>query len=129
MAETAFYTMLSMAYVKPKTEDRLKLRNDPSYRRSCCACGVDIRRCELPSGDECATVLTAEKVRCSPASPCSRATGRAARGCGWLCSSHLLRCAPRPGRCQVGTGKQARRSNRKAGFVRSPPGRQCRAPD
>src|SRR5208283_2399801 len=54
MAETAFYTMLSMAYVKPKTEDRLKLRNDPSYRRSCCACGVDIRRCELPSGDECA---------------------------------------------------------------------------
>ena len=93
-----------------------------SYRRCRCACGVDVWRCGLPTGDECATVLTAEKVRCSPSSPCSRATGRAARGCGWLCSSHLLRCAPRLGRCQVGTGKQARRSNRKAGFVRLPPG-------
>ena len=79
-------------------------------------------QCEPPTGDECATVLTAEKVRCSPSSPCSRATGRAARGCGWLRSSHLLRCAPWLGRCQVGTGKQARRSNRKAGFVRLPPG-------
>src|SRR5208283_5121793 len=47
----------------------LKLRNDSSYRRSCCACGVDVRRCKPPTGDECATVLTAEKVRCSPASP------------------------------------------------------------
>src|ERR1700692_1770392 len=93
-----------------------------SYRRCRCACGVDVWRCGLPTGDECATVLTAEKVRCSPASPCSRATERAARGCGWLCSSHLLLCAPRLGRCQVGTGKQARRSNRKAGFVRLPPG-------
>ena len=47
-----------------------------------------------PTGEECATVLTAEKVRCSPSSPCSRATGRAVRGSGWLHSSHLLRCAP-----------------------------------
>jgi hypothetical protein len=31
----------------------------------------------------------------------------AARGSGWLCASHPLRCAPRLGRCQVGTGKQA----------------------
>jgi hypothetical protein len=28
--------------------------------------------------------------------------------CGWLCSSLLLGCAPRLGRCQVGTGKQIR---------------------
>ena len=41
---------------------------------------------------------------------------------------HLLRCAPRLGRSQVGTGKQARRSNGKAGFVWLPPGRYC-APD
>ena len=40
----------------------------------------------------------------------------------WLRSSHVLRCAPWPWRCQVGTGKQVRRSNRKAGFVRLPPG-------
>src|SRR5208283_4073274 len=60
-------------------------RNDSSYRRSCCACGVDVRRCELPTGDECATVLTAEKVRCSPSSPCSRASAL----CAWL------RVAPR----------------------------------
>src|SRR3954454_18309987 len=79
--------------------------------------------------EECATVLTTEKVRCSPSSPCSRATGRAVRGSGWLHSSHLLRCAPWLERTQVGTGKQARRSNRKAGFLRSLPGRCCRALD
>ena len=50
----------------------LKFRNDFSYRRCRCACGVDVRRCGLPTGDECATALTAEKVRCSPSSPCSR---------------------------------------------------------
>jgi len=41
----------------------------------------------------------------------ARAPGRSARGSGWLCSSHLLHCAPWLGRCQVGTEKQARRSN------------------
>ena len=44
----------------------------------------------------------------------ARAMRCAARGCGWLRASHLLRCAPWLGRCQVGTGKQARQSNRKA---------------
>ena len=47
----------------------------------------------------------------------ARAKGRAARGCGWLRSSHPLRCAPRRQWCQVGMGKQVRRSNRKAGFA------------
>ena len=51
----------------------------------------------------------------------ARAEERAARGSGWLRSSHPLRCAPRLGRRQVGTGKQARQSNRKAGFVPPPP--------
>jgi hypothetical protein len=32
----------------------LGLHNDSSYRRSCCGCGIDVRRCELPTGDECA---------------------------------------------------------------------------
>ena len=39
----------------------------------------------------------------------ARAPRRSVRGCGWLCSSHLLRCAPWLWRCQVGRGKQARR--------------------
>ena len=43
------------------------------------------------------------------------AKDRAARGCGWLRSSLPLRCAPRLGWRQVGTGKQGHRSNRKAG--------------
>jgi hypothetical protein len=46
----------------------------------------------------------------------------ALRGPGWLRSSHLLRCAPRLGRCQVGAGKQARLSNWNAEFVTLPPG-------
>ena len=46
----------------------------------------------------------------------ARAKERAARGSGWLRSSHPLRCAPRLWRRQVGTGKQVRRSNRKAGL-------------
>jgi len=74
-------------------------------------------------------VLTTEKVRCSPASPCSRATERAARGSGWLCSSHPLRCAPWLGRCQVGTGKQVRRSNRKAGLGHAAKGAGARVID
>src|SRR3954451_20737825 len=59
-----------------------------------------------PTSGQPATVLAAGKVRCSPCSRC----------CAWLRSSHPLRCAPCPGRCQVGTGKQALRSNRKAEF-------------
>jgi predicted transcriptional regulator len=61
------------------------------------------RRCGSPTDAECVAVLTSEKVRCSP---CSRA-GRTVRGCGWLCSSHLLRCASRPFRHKAGTGKLA----------------------
>src|SRR4051812_38381892 len=59
-----------------------------------------------PTGGQPATGLAAGKVRCSPCSRC----------CAWLRSSHPLRCAPWPGRCQVGTGKQALRSTRKADF-------------
>jgi hypothetical protein len=58
---------------------------------------------------------TQGKVRCSPSSPCSRAKAPA-RGSGWLRFSHPLRCAPRPRGRQVGAGKQALRSNRKAGL-------------
>jgi hypothetical protein len=42
--------------------------------------------------------------RCGARHP--RAAGRSVRGSGWLCSSHLLRCAPWLGRCQVAAGKQ-----------------------
>src|SRR5216684_9317749 len=55
------------------------------------------RQTQNPAGGQPATVLTTGKVRCSPCSRC----------CAWLRSSHPLRCAPWPGRCQVGTGKQA----------------------
>jgi len=48
----------------------------------------------------------------------ARAIGRAARGCGWLRSSHPLRCAPRQGIRQVGTEKQVLQSNGKAGKAR-----------
>jgi hypothetical protein len=61
----------------------------------------------------------------------ARAPRRSARGSGWLCSSRPLRCAPRRGRCQVGTGKQVCQSNWKAGLAtespRNPPGRPCSA--
>ena len=52
---------------------------------------------------------------------------RAVRGSGWFRSSHPLRCAPQLRRRQVGTGKQAHRSNRKAGLARPWRGRECRS--
>ena len=85
-------------------------------------------RVRLRACGECATVLTAEKVRCSPSSPCSRNKVRCA-WLGWLRASHLLRCAPWLGRCQVGTGKQVRQSNRKAGLESPPPECKRRGPD
>jgi hypothetical protein len=61
-------------------------------------------------------VLTSGKVWCSPSSPCSRERAR----CAWLRVAPLLPIpsAARRGlrQRQVGTGKQARRSNRKAGL-------------
>src|SRR3954465_5445254 len=39
-----------------------------------------------PTDNDCATVLTSGKVRCSPSSPCSRRSGR----CAWLRAAALL---------------------------------------
>ena len=60
-------------------------------------------------------MLTSGKVRCSPSSPCSRERAR----CAWLRVAPLLPSPPLRAAAlgrQVGTGKQARRSNRKAGL-------------
>ena len=43
-----------------------------------------------PAGPQCAMVLTAGKVRCSPSSPCSRASAR----CAWLRAAALLPSPP-----------------------------------
>jgi hypothetical protein len=68
---------------------------------------------------QCGMPLTPGKVRCSPASPCSRES--AARGSGWFRSSLPLRPAPCQRMLQAGTGKQAIQPNRKARSRRSAP--------
>src|SRR5271165_1395073 len=102
MAETAFYTMLSMAYVKPKTEDRANQHLPP--RRSGAATGVWRIR-EIPDRSALARLPPVLRVfprrqwrghRRQPSDGVDRGRGETDR------TLRAARCRQRPGRREGG---------------------------